>query len=117
MLFKHLFIETIGFILILSLAGCSNHAAAASLQEDAVEFHSNSEMTPLSTAEMKLAETPVIILSTLSSPKQSNVDYLRESATPTTDSVQPTSSLSNPGSRSRLPYQNLRFVLRSRTWS
>jgi hypothetical protein len=65
---KHHYLETIGLILVLSLMGCSNHAAAASLQEDTVEFRSNAELTPLSTSEMKLAETPLTIISTVSSP-------------------------------------------------
>ncbi|OGO34381.1 MAG: hypothetical protein A2Z16_05265 [Chloroflexi bacterium RBG_16_54_18] len=77
-------------ILILSLAGCSNHVAAASIQEDAVEIRPNAEMTPVSTSEMRLAETPIEIVSTISSPKQSNVEFLRESPTPTYTTVQPT---------------------------
>jgi len=90
MQFKNQLYETLGLILFLSLAGCSNHVAAATLQKEPVEIRSNSESSPVSVSGMSLVETPIAILSTASSPKQSNAEFLRESSTPTPESLQPT---------------------------
>jgi len=89
MQFKKPLFETLGLILFLCLAGCSNQVAAASLQEQEVEIRSNAETTPVSISGLRLVETPIVIISTISSPKQSNAEFLRESPTPTLENVQP----------------------------
>jgi len=87
---KYLRVETLGLILILSLTSCSNHVAAASLQKDAEEIRLNSEEAPASKPVLEPAGTPIVIISTASSPKQPHVDILRESPTPTSETIQPT---------------------------
>jgi len=104
MQFKNLLLEIVGLILFLSLAGCSSHVAAASLQEEADEIRSNSEITPVSASSMNLAETPIAINSIVTSPKQSNSESLRESPTPTLENVQPSPLVHRSGIQIETPH-------------
>lgn len=90
MQFKNRLFGILGLILFVSLTGCSNQVAAASLQEQEVEIRSNAEITPVPISGLRSVETPIVVHSIVSSPKQSNAEFLRESPTPTLENVQPT---------------------------